>query len=217
MNRDCKKGMAQSPCHGMARKAKHKIKTSKHKNHLSPMIPVMIFHWKWRSITICNLAQSPIATYTFSQMYFTSKASLKKKYPSNREEAPVLLRKRGAPTLCTMSNHRKLWSPEGKNIARGGDLGHSLFTDLRKWKPFFPFGFSPLIIQTWLATWWITQGPSASERCKRRKFSSDTLVRRPRFQKGIWSKGPTEKKTVQHNLGSINHSCNWEMSSCIRH
>lgn len=129
-------------------------------------------------------------------MYFTSKASLKKKYPSNREEAPVLLRKRGAPTLCIMSNHRKLWSPEGKNIARGGDLGHSLFTDLRKWKPFFPFGFSPLIIQTWLATWWITQGPSASERCKRRKFSSDTLVRRPRFQKGIWSKGPTEKKTV---------------------
>lgn len=50
------------------------------------------------------------------------------------------------------------------------------------------------------------------------KFSSDMLVGNPRLQEGIWSRGAHKKAhTVQHNVGSINHNCNWEMNICIRH
>lgn len=82
--------MALSPCHGLARKAKDKIKTSKHKYQEPPeshdpsdedISPEME---GGKSIRIWNPAQiaykfNLTAAYNFSQRYFTGKVNLKKK------------------------------------------------------------------------------------------------------------------------------------------
>lgn len=192
------------------------------------MIPAMIFHWKQRSVTICNLAQSPIAIYTFRQMYFTNKASLKK---TTNKQTQIERR-----FLCSLEKERLqlsvVWVSTGSWLR---NQRHHLCCDhqkektlLRGWfgsqPPHWPQEIKILLSLSLQASYnsnltsYIVNNPRAisirgmqEEKIQLRHTGKEIKTSERHLEQGAHRK----EYTVQHNLGSVNHS--WEMSPCIRH
>lgn len=145
----------------------------------------------------------------------------------------MLPRKRGAPTLCTVSNPRKL-SEEPEVSLSAVTTRRKNTTPQQAWVVWvtasslisrnesLPF---PLVSALWqlklkAEAGYMVNNPRAigTRWMREEKFSSDMLVRSPRRQEGIWSKGAHGRvHTVQHNVRSVSHNCNWEMNACITH
>lgn len=107
---------------------------------------------KW--VRIWNPAQSPTAACNFSQRYFTGKVNSLQKILKIETRAPCSLGREGPNPLFHEQPQEAVWGTRGITFCHDhqkenqhcsvglGNLGHSIFTDFKKWNPFFPFGFS---------------------------------------------------------------------------